>query len=508
MSPRTSGILCHPTSLPSPYGIGDLGAGCDALLDFLAAAGQTIWQVLPLAPTGYGDSPYQPLSSFAGNPLLIDPRPLVELGLLTADALAPPDLPADHVDYGAVIGFKGELLRRSFARWQHAPPALADELHAFEQAEADWLEDYALYMALKQYHGWAPWSAWPRALAQRQSQAMAAWAARLAEEVAYQRYLQFLFQRQWQRVRALAAERQIRILGDMPIFVGHDSADVWAHQELFFLDEDGQPAFVAGVPPDYFSPTGQLWGNPHYRWERMAEDGYAWWMARLQRVLAQVDMVRIDHFRGFCACWRVAAGQETAIDGEWVPGPGAAFFEAVQQQLGALPIIAEDLGLITPDVIALRQAFKLPGMKVLQFAFDSDAENDHLPHNLQTDCVLYTGTHDNDTTQGWYAACSPTVQHRARLYVGSDGHAMHWDLIRLAMTSVAQTVVFPLQDVLGLGTEARLNCPGRPYGNWAWRVLGEVLLPELAESLRELAILTGRCAPPEEQAAPGAALDL
>jgi len=497
---RASGILCHPTCLPGPSGIGDLGRGCDLFLDFLARAGQTIWQVLPLVPTGYGDSPYQPFSVFAGNPLLIDLQQLADWGLLRPAQVQPEKpFPEDHVDYGAVIAFKDRALRAAFGEFSRSPGSLGDELDAFSRENAAWLEDYALFMALKRHFQWAPWTAWERGIARRDPAALATWRERLAGEIAYQRFIQFLFEKQWQRVRQAAQRRGIRIMGDMPIFVGHDSADVWSNQGLFELDEAGMPLAVAGVPPDYFSPTGQLWGNPLYRWEVMRQDGYAWWIARLRRALTQADMVRIDHFRGFAAYWRVPAGEETAIHGEWVPGPGADFFRAVREALGSLPIIAEDLGLITEDVIALRKAFNLPGMRVLQFAFDSDATNEHLPHNHTPDCLVYTGTHDNDTTLGWYHTRDPLVQHKVRLYTGSDGKDIHWHLIRLAMTSVADLAIIPLQDVLGLGSEARFNTPGRPYGNWAWRFRAEALEGALADALKDLALVSGRWWPPEPE---------
>jgi len=502
-STRASGILCHLTALPSPFGIGDLGPGCDALLDFLQAAGQTIWQILPLVPTGYGNSPYQPFSVFAGNPLLIDLQQLVEESLLTPDeAQADPPLPGDHVDYDAVTQFKDRALRCAYAACQRRPAWLAAERGAFERENAFWLEDYCLFVALHLHHCSTVWTEWEREIALHQPEAVAVWRERLADEVAYQGFLQFLFDHQWQRVRREAQRRGIRILGDAPIFVGHNSADVWSHRELFALDAEGRPTAVAGVPPDYFSPTGQLWGNPLYRWDVMAEDDYAWWVARLRRTLAQADLVRIDHFRGFAAYWQVPVDEETAINGQWIPGPGEAFFDAVLRQMGSLPIIAEDLGLITPDVVALRQHYGLPGMRVLQFAFDSDAANVHLPHNHTRDGVIYTGTHDNDTTLGWYATRDVRTQHRARLYTGCDGSAMHWSLIRLALTSVGDTAIIPLQDVLGLGSEARFNTPGHPHGNWAWRFDAAALRPELAVALRDLAELSGRWQPAEETTEP------
>ncbi|MBN1402380.1 MAG: 4-alpha-glucanotransferase [Anaerolineae bacterium] len=501
---RRAGILCHPTSLPSLHGIGDLGAGALRLIDFLAEAGQTLWQILPLGPTGYGDSPYQPFSAFAGNPLLIDPYQLLEDGLLDEAELALNEpFPNERVDYGRVIGYKAHLLRCAHERLRaDAPAYLLAELADFEAREATWLNDYALFMALKRRFSWAPWIDWPREMALRQPEALTHWCEELEDEVRYEKSAQFLFERQWQAIRAFAHGRGIQIMGDMPIFVGHDSADVWSHQELFQLDEQGRPQVVAGVPPDYFSPTGQLWGNPHYRWDRMRAQGYAWWLRRLKRALSQVDLVRLDHFRGFSGYWEVPGDAETAMHGRWVKGPGAELLQAVERQLGQLPIVAEDLGLITPDVEALRERFGLPGMRVLQFAFDSDASNTHLPHNYPANCVVYTGTHDNDTTLGWYGNGQGPARHRARLYTGSSGYDMHWALIRVALTSVADTVIVPLQDVLGLGSEARINTPGNPSGNWTWRYRDEQLQPALAVALRDLCEVTGRT---EVKAEPSAA---
>jgi 4-alpha-glucanotransferase len=490
---RKCGVLCHPTSMPSPFGIGDLGAGCLHFLDHIASAGQSYWQVLPLGPTGYMDSPYQPFSAYAGNHLLIDPLGLVQDGLLAvADLAGNAALPPDHVDYGAVITYKMTLFRRALARLEAAPAVLREGLAQFEEENAAWLPDYCLFMALKQHYGGCRWLDWERDIALREPEAVTRWRATLTGEMRLHALLQFLFDRQWQAVRAYAHERGIEIIGDVPIFVGHDSVDVWANRRLFRLDAEGRPTVVAGVPPDYFSPTGQLWGNPHYRWDLMQADGYVWWLDRLAHNLRQVDRVRIDHFRGFAAFWEVPADEDTAMHGRWVLGPGKSLFQAVQARFGAPPIIAEDLGVITPDVVAIRDGFGLPGMHVLQFAFDSDAANPDLPHNHRRNAIVYTGTHDNDTTLGWYAGRDAKVQHRARIYTGTDGSAMNWTLIRMAMTSVADTAIYPLQDVLGLGSAARLNLPGRPEGNWAWRYQTHDLQPEPAALLRELARVTGR----------------
>lgn len=489
---RKCGILCHPTSMPGRFGIGEMGESMYRFIDFLAQAGQTLWQILPLGPTGYGDSPYQPFSAFAGNPLLIGLEQLLFEGLLEEeDVTLEAPFHDDQVLYGTVIEFKGRALRRSYQRARENR-VLQAEIATFRDEQRAWLEDYALFMALKQHFNWAPWSEWEPGIALRRKRALAHWRDALREEVDYQCYLQFLFARQWREVKRYANEAGLQIVGDMPIFMGHDSADVWSHRELFQLDERGLPIIVAGVPPDYFSPTGQLWGNPHYRWDVMRADGYAWWIERFRQALSQVDLVRLDHFRGFCGYWEVPADETTAINGRWVRGPGMDFFRALERALGSLPIIAEDLGLISADVVALRTALGLPGMRVLQFAFGGDAGNPHLPHNYTRDLVVYTGTHDNDTTLGWYASCDEALQHKVRVYTGTDGHEINWTLIRLAMNSVADTAIFPLQDVLGLGSEARLNRPGQPYGNWAWRYRHEALTDDLANTLRQMAIAAGR----------------
>ena len=498
---RRCGILCHPTSMPSPYGIGDLGAGLYEFIDFAAQAGQTLWQILPLGPTGYGDSPYQPFSAFAGNPLLIDPEPLRSEGLLTDDELAPsPPFPCDHVSYSNVMTYKSDILRRSYERLLQRPDhALHRGMSDYTERNASWLDDYALFMALKAHHNWASWAEWDPDIALRRPGSVAFWRQRLAYEVDYQKYLQSLFDQQWRAAKQYANDAGITIIGDMPIFVGHDSADVWGHQDLFQLDERGYPTVVAGAPPDYFSATGQLWGNPLYRWDLMKDRGYSWWLARFRRVLTQVNMLRLDHFRGFSGYWEVPADEDTAINGRWVKGPRDSLFAAIRETLGELPIIAEDLGLISEDVIALRDRLGLPGMRVLQFAFDSDASNEHLPHNLARNSLVYTATHDNDTTLGWYRSRGPEIRHRINTYFGTAGHDMNWVMIRLALASIADLAIIPLQDVLGLGSEARLNQPGRPDGNWTWRYRQDQLNPDLARALRDLAIITRRWTPPGQQ---------
>jgi 4-alpha-glucanotransferase len=496
-SGRKSGILCHPTSMPGAHGIGDLGEGPRRYVDFLVDAGQTLWQVLPLGPTGYGDSPYQPFSAFAGNPLLVDLTELVQEGLLDrADLCEAEALPADRVDYGRVIDLKARALRATYANLMHDAHPLRQELDVYIAEQAHWLDDYALFMALKERFAWKPWVEWEPDIALRRDDAVARWRMELADTLGFHRFAQFLFARQWARVRAYANAASVAIIGDMPIFVGHDSADVWSHRDLFRLDGRGYPTVVAGVPPDYFSATGQLWGNPLYRWDVMRERDYAWWLARLRNALSQVDMVRLDHFRGFAGYWEVPADEETAINGRWVRGPGAHFFEVVRRALGTLPIIAEDLGLISVDVHALRRALSLRGMRVLQFGFGGDASNLNLPHNWERNLVAYTGTHDNDTSLGWYRAADERARHQARIYTGTDGSDIHWTLIRLTMNSVADMAIFPLQDVLGLGSEARMNRPGQPHGNWTWRYAPDALRPELAAVLRTMAEASGRWLPP------------
>lgn len=491
---RAAGILLHPTNLPGPDGMGDLGPQAFRWIDFLADAGCVWWQVLPLGPTGYGDSPYQCFSAFAGNPLLISPEALLADGLLTpADMTDCPSFPAGHVDYGQVIPWKLTLLDRAFARFQSAAASrLRQECVAFQAAQADWLQDFALFMALKDAHGGVSWDNWPMSLRRRDAQALRQ--ARQARAEAMHRHVfrQFIFSRQWTALRAYAAEKGVRIIGDIPIFVAYDSADVWAHPGLFCLDGEGKPTVVAGVPPDYFSPTGQLWGNPLYRWDAHAADGYAWWVERLRALLQLVDMARLDHFRGFSGYWEVPAGSPTAEHGQWVAGPGMDFFRVVFLALGDLPIIAEDLGEITPDVIALRDDLGLPGMEVLQFAFSGDPDNPFLPHNYTANCVVYTGTHDNDTTRSWYETAPEKEREFCRRYLARDRHDIAWDMIRAAWASVAGLAVAPMQDVLSLGSEARMNFPGQEAGNWAWRMSEDALSESLRVRLAELNWLYGR----------------
>jgi 4-alpha-glucanotransferase len=494
-STRASGILVHPTSFPSRWGIGDLGESAYRLIDFLQQAGQQLWQVMPLGPTGYGDSPYQSFSSFAGNPLLVSPDLLLAEGLLSeADIADRPPFPDTHVDYGWVIPYKQTLLRRSFTHFRtSASVEQQSAFEAFKHEQSNWLDDYALFAALKSAHDGAAWNTWSPALARRDPVAIAnARTITAADEYAFQTYTQWLFFRQWQAIRQYANQRGIQVVGDMPIFVAYDSADVWANPDLFFLDQENNLTVVAGVPPDYFSATGQLWGNPLFRWDVLAAQGYRWWIERLRGVLALVDVVRLDHFRGFAAYWEVPGDQETAMNGRWVDGPGAELFIALEQALGKLPIIAEDLGLITPDVVVLREQFAFPGMLVLQFAFGGAADDPYLPHNHTRNSVVYTGTHDNNTTMGWWQDCSREERTRIQLYLGRDGSDISWDFIRLALASVAEIAVVPMQDLYSLGTDARMNMPGRLGGNWGWRYTSDMLHAQVAERLRQLTQLYGR----------------
>jgi 4-alpha-glucanotransferase len=500
--PRTSGVLLHPTSLPGPYGIGDLGEAAYRWVDFLEETGQTLWQLLPLGYTGAdsGNSPYQSMSAFAGSPLLISLDRLAEQKLLVpADLKSPPAFPAGTVDYSPVSEWKMGLLHRAFQNFtKHASATDRAALQAFVEANGAWLEDFALFMALKQAHGGKPWNTWEPGLRARDTASLALSATRLADAVEEQKFLQCQFFTQWTALKRYANERRVQIIGDAPIFVGYDSADVWANPDLFNLDAQGNPLAGAGVPPDYFSKTGQLWGNPLYRWDVMAERGYDWWVRRIGVALSMVDITRIDHFRGFEAYWSVPAGETTAINGHWIKGPGRDLFLAINKALGNLPIIAEDLGLITEDVIALRDSMQFPGMKVLQFAFSGDPHNEYLPHNYPANCVVYTGTHDNDTTAGWYAAASEKERAFVRRYTGRDGSEIHWDLIREAFGSPASLAIVPLQDVLGLGSEARMNTPGQPTGNWAWRFTDGALTAPIRERLKDLTFIYARGLPPPE----------
>jgi 4-alpha-glucanotransferase len=483
-----------------------LGNEAYRFVDFLASTGQRIWQILPLGPTGYGNSPYQCLSVFAGNPLLISLDRLVEDELLEpADLETGPSFPEDRVDYGSVMKFKLPLLREAFKTFQRrAVPGEREQFEVFCQRNASWLETYSLFMALEEFHDLAAWNTWEEDIRRRQSSSLEHWSRKLDEEIRCHKYQQYLFFEQWSELKRYCNGCGIRLIGDMPLFVAIDSAEVWSHPELFYLDTSGNPTVVAGVPPDYFSKTGQLWGNPLYRWDVIARDGYAWWIERFRATHALVDIIRLDHFRGFEKYWEVPGTDVTSMNGRWVSGPGVELFEAVQKALGALPIIAEDLGIITPEVDALRDGLGFPGMRVLQFAFGNDPKAaDYKPHNYPRDCAVYTGTHDNNTTIGWFrgSTLEDTTQSREEIeverqialrYLGTDGREINWDFIRLALMSVAHTAIIPMQDILGLGSEARMNLPGTTEGNWCWRFGPGMLTQEIKDRLAELTTLYGR----------------
>lgn len=504
--PRSSGILLHVTSLPSRMGVGNLGPAAYRFVDFLVETGQRWWQMLPIGPTGFGDSPYQSLSSFAGNPLLISLERLADEQLLRPfDDLAVPPLPAEFVDFRRAGYWSDQLLRvahRSFS----TNGAEASPYGEFCESQNWWLDDYALFRALKRNYLEAAWVDWPVDFVRRKPERLAEFREQRHDEIQREKFAQFQFDRQWRALKGYANQRGVRLIGDLPIFAAHDSADVWTRQELFQLDEHGFPTVAAGVPPDYFSPTGQRWGNPLYRWDVHARDGYRWWIQRLRRTLELFDVVRIDHFRGFDSYWEIPSAAPDARRGRWVPGPGAALFRAAEAALGPLPFIAEDLGVITSTVEALRDELGFPGMRVLQFAFGDDPKAlDYRPHNYPRHCVAYTGTHDNNTTVGWYrsepgADTTRTAEQIAREqacardYLRCDGREIHWDLIRAAWASVADLAIAPLQDVLGLGEDARMNVPGTATGNWRWRFTSKVMTSDVAERLKNLTLECGRAA--------------
>lgn len=493
---RLCGVLAHPTSFPSPYGIGDLGAGAYDFIDFLAASGQHLWQVLPLGPTSYGDSPYQGFSAFAGQPLLISPDKLKEYGLLQQrDLTEIPQWNPQLVDYGWVLVYKTEIFRKAFSNFSYMQGTpLASEFRGFCGRHAFWLNDYALFMALKDLHGGKCWLEWETPYLSPDPDFRRELEEKMREEIDYYKFLQFLFDRQWIALKQYANDRGIAVIGDIPIFVALDSADVWANKGLFQLDSTGHPTRVAGVPPDYFSATGQLWGNPLYNWDAHRDENYRWWIARIRHQTMLTDYLRIDHFRGFEAYWSVPAQDDTAVGGTWMPGPGADLFYAIQRELGDdLPIFAEDLGVITPEVERLRDQFHFPGMKILQFAFQDTGESSYHPHNLTSvNCLCYTGTHDNDTTLGWYESLPEASKEKLKKYANSDGASISLDLIRLSLGSIARYAIYPIQDLMELGTEARMNTPGVPAGNWCFRYQAEDLTPDISRWLLDATRLFGR----------------
>ena len=495
--PRSSGILLHLTSLPGPHGCGDLGPASYHFVDWMVIAGQSLWQMLPLGPVGFANSPYMSLSAFAGNPLLVDLQELKELGWLRAEELASvPLFPEDKVDFASVVPFRLALLKKASDRF-FADSAVSQQRDFAEYCRTQkyWLDDYALFEALHAAHCGSLWTTWPEELARREPSALAAARRHFHGDVRFHQFIQWCFDRQWKSLKKYANDRGVRLVGDLPIFVAHHSTDVWAHADLFYLDERGNPEVVAGVPPDYFSETGQRWGNPLYKWDVMKKKKFGWWVNRFRASLNLFDIVRIDHFRGFEAYWEIPATEKTAVKGRWVKAPGRDLFATILRRLGRLPIIAEDLGVITPEVTQLRDGFGLPGMKVLQFAFAEGPENAFLPHHHTPHCVVYTGTHDNDTTAGWYETATEHERDFVRRYTHSDGNEIQWALINAALRSVADTAVVPFQDVLGLGSRHRMNLPGTTQGNWEWRFVWNDVGPHHALKLYEATALTARCAP-------------
>ncbi len=498
---RSSGVLLHPTSLPGPHGSGDLGDDAYRFVDWLVSAGQQLWQILPLGEIGTGNSPYMSSSAFAGNLLMVNLAELGKRGWLDDEDLAEDptedlaDLSGDahRIDFASAIPFRMERLARAAVRFgQLAGPAELEDFAGFCQRHAAWLDDYALYMTLSAKTGTGDWSTWDPDVRNRVGATLSMVADEHAQDIVFWKFGQWCFARQWAALKAYANDRGVLIIGDAPIFVSYSSADVWARPELFELDELGHMINVAGVPPDLFTTDGQRWGNPLYRWSVHASDGYEWWVERIRRTFDLVDIVRIDHFRGFAAHWAIPASEPTAVRGVWQPGPGRGLFDAIHAALGPLPIIAEDLGVITPDVVELRKAFNLPGMSILQFAFGNDASNTYLPHHHEHDTVVYTGTHDNDTSVGWWASLSDDVRGHVRDYLATDGSDIHWDFVRAACASVADTSIYPLQDVLGLGAAHRMNFPGQSTGHWGWRFTWEQVLPRQTDLLKQLCSLYNR----------------
>lgn len=491
---RSSGIILHPTSLPGPDGIGDLGPEAYRWVNYLADSGCSLWQVLPLGPTGYGDSPYQCFSAFAGNPYIVSPALLLDDAFLSRTDLADrPVFPAEKVLFGEVIQWKLTLLDRAYARFsKSSTKEIKLEFSDFQAREAHWLDDFALFMAIKESQGGGSWKDWSAPLRQRDPDALDPFRVSHPDSILKHKFRQFLFFRQWDALHQYAHQKGITIIGDVPIFVAYDSADAWSHPELFFIDEKGLPTVIAGVPPDYFSPTGQLWGNPLYRWPVHRQTGYQWWLQRMQSALKLFDLIRLDHFRGFAGYWEVKYGKPTAEIGRWVKGPGVHFFQSLQKDLGDLPIIAEDLGEITPDVIELRDLFNLPGMKIHQFGFSSDSDDPFLPHNYQPNYAAYTGTHDNNTTVGWYETAPEKERDFCRRYLARAGEDIAWDMIRSVWSSVAQMALAPIQDFLSLGNEARMNYPGRAEGNWYWRLAPDSLSTSLQKRILESNLLYSR----------------
>ncbi len=490
---RSSGILLHPSSFPSLDGIGDLGPQAYYWIDFLKSSGCSIWQVLPLGPTGFGDSPYQSFSAFAGNPYLISSTIMLDEGLLTPEDLSDrPTFPDNKIDYGAAIEWKLKIIDRAYQNFKNDPSELQEEFSNFRKHHAGWLSDYALFMAIKETQNGQSWLNWPELFRKRDPNTLREFSEKFHDLIEQHEFRQFIFFRQWLNLKKYANKKGITIIGDIPIFVSMDSADVWSNPELFYLDDTGRPTVVAGVPPDYFSPTGQLWGNPLYKWAEHERTNFDWWTKRIKSTLIMADLIRLDHFRGFCGYWEVPAGEPTAIKGRWVRGSGRAFLDHLKTKIGDLPIIAEDLGEITQDVVDLRDSFNLPGMKIFQFAFSDDARNLFLPHNYINNCISYTGTHDNDTSLGWYQTAPEKERDFIRRYLSTDGSDIAWKMIDCVWSSVAVYAIAPLQDFLALGSDARMNFPGRAQGNWCYRFKSTDLTPDLAHRILDLNKLYNR----------------
>ncbi|MDY0104185.1 MAG: 4-alpha-glucanotransferase [Lentimicrobium sp.] len=494
---RKAGILLHPTSLPGAYGIGTFGPEAFAFIDFLQKAGQNLWQVLPLGPTGPGDSPYQSYSAFALNPMLIDLSHFIKKDLINKSDLKEAQKPnTGRVDYGFVNGSRNNIFRKAHQAFENAAPENdKNACNQFIEKHSYWLDDYALFMAIKEQMNGLPWYEWPDELRFRETQTLATHKELLNERIRYHKYLQFVANCQWMTLKEYANNKKIEVIGDIPLYVAFDSSDAWANPEVFMLDEELNPKMVAGVPPDFFSETGQLWGNVLFNWDYLKNTGFDWWIKRVAHNLELADIIRIDHFRGLIAFWAVPFGAETAIDGHWIEAPAVELFEALYGKFGKLPIIAEDLGVITPDVDAVREKFNLPGMKILQFGFDEGDSNDFLPHFYQPNSVVYTGTHDNDTIIGWYNQLKSEVKLKFHKYSGSIGSEPHWLMIRMAWASVSKMAIVPLQDVMGLDTTSRMNIPGTLINNWQWRYLEGQLPDEYAHILLDLSKLYNRYTP-------------
>ncbi|MHB8578682.1 MAG: 4-alpha-glucanotransferase [Ignavibacteriaceae bacterium] len=493
---RAAGILLHPTSLPGKYGIGDLGNEAYNFVNFLEAAGQKVWQVFPLGPTGYGDSPYQCFSAFAGNPILVSPEKLSEAGFLEEHDIENIPYQNDHqIDFGDVINYKRFILKKAFESFKKNPNGLENKFNIFCESNSEWLEDFSLFMAAKDFHRGRIWTSWDKGLVKRDARFLNLWREKLADDILYHKFVQFNFFRQWHSLKEYANEKGIKIIGDMPIFIAYDSADLWANRNLFTVDEHGNLETVAGVPPDYFSATGQLWGNPLYRWNEMKKDDFLWWRNRMKSLLTLVDIVRIDHFRGFEAYWEIPGNALTAETGRWIKAPGEKLFSSLKKYLGELPIIAEDLGLITDAVVALRDKFGFPGIKILQFAFGTNMETKFLPHNFNSNCVVHTGSHDNDTTRAYFEKArleENDIYSHTQKYLNYYGDDITFQLIRLAYASVADMTVIPMQDILNLEGNARMNFPGKLGGNWTWRFTWDQVPSNLAQSYKEMAELFDR----------------